>query len=110
MSDTDPFALFAEWFAEARESEPNDPDAMAFASADQRGRPSVRMVLLREAGPDGFGFFTNLDSRKGNELSSQSLGRSRDPLEVAAPAGPGGGPGGAGERWRSRRLFRVTIA
>jgi len=65
---TDPFALFEAWFAEARESEPNDPDAMAFASADKAGRPSVRMVLLRRVGPDGFGFFTNLDSRKGEEL------------------------------------------
>lgn len=74
MSDTDPFELFAEWFAEARESEPNDPEAMAFASADPRGRPSVRMVLLREAGPVGFGFFTNLDSRKGNELSANPWG------------------------------------
>jgi pyridoxamine 5'-phosphate oxidase len=71
---TDPFALFDRWFAEARESEPNDPDAMAFASADGRGRPSVRMVLLRRAGPDGFAFFTNLDSRKGRELAENPFG------------------------------------
>lgn len=71
---TDPFALFEEWFAEARESEPNDPDAVAFASADASGRPSVRMVLLRRAGPDGFGFFTNLDSRKGEELVANPFG------------------------------------
>lgn len=74
MTATDPFALFEEWFAMARESEPNDPDAMAFATADSRGRPSVRMVLLRRAGPDGFGFFTNLDSRKGRELVANPNG------------------------------------
>jgi pyridoxamine 5'-phosphate oxidase len=71
---TDPFALFEEWFAQARESEPNDPDAVAFASADAAGRPSVRIVLLRRAGPDGFGFFTNLDSRKGEELIANPFG------------------------------------
>ena len=74
MTATDPFELFAAWFEEARESEPNDPDAMAFASADERGRPSVRMVLLRRAGPEGFGFFTNLDSRKGRELLANPYG------------------------------------
>lgn len=71
---TDPFALFDQWFAEARASEVNDPEAMAFASADARGRPSVRMVLLRRAGPEGFGFFTNLDSRKGRELAENPYG------------------------------------
>ena len=69
MSD-DPFALFAAWMDEARALEPNDPDAMAIATADAQGRPSVRMVLLRRYGPDGFGFFTNLDSRKGQELAA----------------------------------------
>jgi pyridoxamine 5'-phosphate oxidase len=71
---TDPFALFEEWFAEAREREVNDPEAMAFASADPLGRPSVRMVLLRRWGPEGFGFFTNLDSRKGEELAENPHG------------------------------------
>jgi len=71
---TDPFALFDEWLSEARASEINDPDAMAFASADAQGRPSVRIVLLRRAGPDGFGFFTNLDSRKGEELIANPYG------------------------------------
>lgn len=70
----DPFALFAEWFAEAREKELNDAEAMAFATADARGRPSVRMVLLRRFGPEGFGFFTNLDSRKGAELAENPYG------------------------------------
>ena len=71
---SDPFELFDQWLAEARSAEPNDPEAMAFASADARGRPSVRMVLLRRAGPDGFGFFTNLDSRKGEELAANPHG------------------------------------
>ena len=70
----DPFALFDEWFAEARTSEINDPEAMAFATADASGQPSVRIVLLRHAGPDGFGFFTNLDSRKGIELAANPRG------------------------------------
>ncbi len=70
----DPFRLFETWLEEARASEPNDPDAMAFASADARGRPSVRIVLLRRYGPDGFGFFTNLDSRKGLELAENPWG------------------------------------
>lgn len=74
MAAIDPFDLFSAWFEEARESEPNDADAMAFASADERGRPSVRIVLLRRAGPDGFGFFTNLDSRKGVELRANPWG------------------------------------
>ena len=73
MAD-DPFTLFDAWFAEAKASEPNDPDAIAFATADADGRPSVRMVLLRQAGPDGFGFFTNLDSRKGEELGVNPRG------------------------------------
>lgn len=70
MSNTDPFQLFADWFAEARNSEPNDPDAMVLATATPDGRPSVRMVLLKGHGPDGFTFYTNLDSRKGAELSA----------------------------------------
>ena len=70
MSGTDPFQLFSDWFAEARGSEQNDPDAMALATATPDGRPSVRMVLLKGHGPDGFTFYTNLDSRKGAELAA----------------------------------------
>jgi pyridoxamine 5'-phosphate oxidase len=66
---TDPFALFDEWLAEARLSEPNDPEAMAVATVGEGGRPSVRMVLLKGHGPDGFVFYTNQQSRKGNELA-----------------------------------------
>ncbi len=71
MTD-DPLALFDTWFAEARASEPNDPDAMALATADAHGRPSARMVLLKGHGLDGFVFYTNLDSRKGDELAANS--------------------------------------
>ena len=72
MSETDPFQLFADWFAEARESEPNDPDAMALATSTPDGRPSVRMVLLKGHGPEGFTFYTNLDSRKGAEIAANA--------------------------------------
>ena len=73
MAD-DPFQIFAAWMDEAKASEPNDPDAMAFATADAAGHPSVRIVLLRRYGPEGFGFFTNLDSRKGDELIANPHG------------------------------------
>lgn len=73
MSD-DPFQLFDAWLTEAKAGEPNDPEAMAFATADADGRPSVRIVLLRRHGPDGFGFFTNIDSRKGHELAANPRG------------------------------------
>ncbi|HVH48669.1 MAG TPA: pyridoxamine 5'-phosphate oxidase [Sphingomicrobium sp.] len=69
MAD-DPLKLFDGWLDEARESEPNDPEAMALATADTDGHPSVRMVLLKSHGPDGFSFFTNAGSRKGAELSA----------------------------------------
>lgn len=67
---TDPFALFDEWLAEAREKELNDPEAMALATADASGQPSVRMVLLKGHGPQGFVFYTNEQSRKGGELGA----------------------------------------
>ena len=70
MATTDPLALFDEWFALAREKEPNDPDAMALATATPDGAPSVRMVLLKGFGPDGFVFYTNMDSRKGAEIAA----------------------------------------
>jgi len=66
---TDPLALFDEWLAEARASEPNDPEAMALATATKDGRPSVRIVLLKGHGRDGFLFYTNQLSRKGAELA-----------------------------------------
>jgi pyridoxamine 5'-phosphate oxidase len=66
---SDPFALFDEWFAEAKASEPNDPNAMALATADTAGKPTVRMVLLKGHGPEGFVFFTNKGSEKGRQLA-----------------------------------------
>ena len=66
----DPLALFEAWFAEAVLSEPNDPNAMALATATAGGAPSVRMVLLKEHGPDGFVFYTNAASRKGDEINA----------------------------------------
>jgi pyridoxamine 5'-phosphate oxidase len=69
---SDPFQLFSLWFAEAQTSEINDPEAMALATADAEARPSVRMVLLKDHGPDGFVFYTNELSTKGEQLSANS--------------------------------------
>jgi pyridoxamine 5'-phosphate oxidase len=69
MAD-DPIALFDAWFAEAKASEPNDPNAMALATADAAGRPSVRMVLLKGHGHDGFVFYTNREGRKAADLAA----------------------------------------
>ncbi len=66
----DPFALFSAWMADAEAHEPNDPNAMALATADAEGRPSVRMVLLKDWDGRGLVFYTNLDSRKGTELAA----------------------------------------
>ena len=65
---TDPFELFQTWFDEAVTAEINDPDAIALASVNSDGMPSVRMVLLRQWSEDGFLFFTNYQSRKSGEL------------------------------------------
>jgi pyridoxamine 5'-phosphate oxidase len=79
MERADPYTLFDAWFAEAQASEPNDPNAMALATAGSNGQPSVRMVLLKGHGPDadgqkggGFIFYTNLESRKGGELAANA--------------------------------------
>jgi pyridoxamine 5'-phosphate oxidase len=65
-----PIALFQEWFAEAKAKEPNDPEAMALATAGADGLPDLRMVLLKGVGEDGFVFYTNLESAKGAELAA----------------------------------------
>jgi pyridoxamine 5'-phosphate oxidase len=67
---TDPIRLFDEWFADARASEANDPEAMALATVGEDGRPSARMVLLKGHGADGFVFFTNGESAKGAQLAA----------------------------------------
>jgi len=64
-----PIEQFRVWMSEAEASEPNDPTAVALATADAEGRPSVRMVLLKGADTSGFVFYTNLGSRKGRELT-----------------------------------------
>ena len=69
MAD-DPFALFDAWYAEARDSEINDSNAMALATVDADGQPSVRMVLLKGRGPDGFVFYTNREGRKAADLAA----------------------------------------
>lgn len=68
IADKDPMGLFEAWFEDAKGSEPNDPNAMALATATPDGAPSVRMVLLKGHGPDGFTFYTNAHSRKGGEI------------------------------------------
>lgn len=68
IPDSDPFALFDAWFTEARTAEPNDSNAMALATATPEGVPSLRMVLLKGHGPEGFTFYTNRHSRKGGEI------------------------------------------
>ena len=65
---TDPFQLFDDWFAEACEREPNDANAMALATAGADGQPHVRMVLLKAHGPEGFVFYSNEESAKGDQL------------------------------------------
>lgn len=70
LTAEDPVALFSEWLAEAVKAEVNDPNAMALATVDETGLPDVRMVLLKDAGPDGFVFYTNLGSAKGRQLAA----------------------------------------
>lgn len=95
LASEDPFALFAEWLEEAKAKEPNDANAMALATADADGAPDVRMVLLKGADPEGFVFYTNLDSAKGRQLAAnpqaallfhwKSLGRQ---VRVRGPVSP----------------------
>ena len=63
-----PIELFKIWMEEAKVSEPNDPNALALATANKNAIPSVRMVLLKDFNKKGFVFYTNLESQKGNEL------------------------------------------
>ncbi|MCQ0092912.1 pyridoxamine 5'-phosphate oxidase [Roseovarius sp. M141] len=66
----DPFTIARDWLAEAEISEPNDPNAIALATVDADGLPNMRMVLLKEIADDGFVFYTNYDSAKGQELAA----------------------------------------
>ncbi|MBB3454227.1 pyridoxamine 5'-phosphate oxidase [Rhizobium sp. BK313] len=67
----EPFALFATWLREAEATEPNDPNAVALATVDKDGLPNVRMVLLKGFDSQGFVFYTNFESQKGQEILSQ---------------------------------------
>ena len=64
----EPVVVFNEWLKEANASEPNNPNACALATADNLGKPAVRMVLLKDIDERGFVFYTNSESRKGREL------------------------------------------
>ena len=69
----DPFELFEKWFDEAKKKEINDHNALALATANKDGIPSVRMVLLKGFNKDGFVFYTNLNSQKGNEIKKNPI-------------------------------------
>src|SRR6478672_12586831 len=91
----DPHQLFEDWLAEARASEPNDAEAMALATATSDGRPSVRMVLLKGHDARGFVFYTNVDSRKGEELAANARAALlfhwkslRRQVRIDGPVGP----------------------
>lgn len=81
----DPIARFRRWYAAAERAKVPQPEAMSLATADRRGRPAVRVVLLKHVDAEGFVFYTNAHSRKGRELAAnpraalvfhwQSLGR-----------------------------------
>ena len=99
ISPLDPFLLFEEWYAAAQKSEPNDPHAMAVATVDAAGLPDVRMVLMNARDRRGFVFFTNFESRKGEELTAHPKAalvfhwkslrrqvRARGPVEVVDPS------------------------
>ena len=66
----DPIELFKVWMNEAKKTELNDPNALALGTSDQNNFPSIRMVLLKDYSKEGFVFYTNLNSQKGNELKN----------------------------------------
>lgn len=69
----DPWTLFDTWMREAEATEPRVPEAMQLATASPSGVPTVRTVLLKEFGPDGLVFYTNLESRKGRDLAANPV-------------------------------------
>jgi pyridoxamine 5'-phosphate oxidase len=97
VTDTDPFAVFAEWFKAAEAAEPSDPNAMSLATVDGDGMPNVRTVLLKGYDERGFVFYTNYESAKGRELLAnpkaalnfhwKSLGRQVRLRGTVAPVG-----------------------
>ncbi len=106
IPDTDPFALFDAWFAEAEKGEPNDPNAMALATATPDGAPSVRMVLLKGHGDDtGFTFYTNAHSRKGEEIRENMQAALLFHWKSLRPAGPDRRAVARSQRGTGRHLF-----
>ncbi|MBD8649614.1 pyridoxamine 5'-phosphate oxidase [Rhizobium sp. CFBP 13726] len=69
--ESEPFTLFGSWLKDAESSEINDPNAVALATVDEHGLPNVRMVLLKGYDEDGFVFYTNFESQKGEEILGQ---------------------------------------
>ena len=92
----DPLALFRGWFDDAVAAGVAEPEIMALATATPDGQPSVRYVLYRGVSGDGIRFFTNLESRKGEELAAQPAGGRGLLLERARPAPPD--PAGGADR------------
>ena len=68
--EANPVVLFKKWFAAAEKSEINDPNALSVATSSKGGVPSVRMVLLKGLSNEGFVFYTNFNSKKGNDLKN----------------------------------------
>jgi len=70
LDKNNPIDLFKIWMNEAKKTEPNDPNAVTLGTSDQNNSPSIRIVLLKDFNKDGFVFYTNLNSQKGNELKN----------------------------------------
>src|SRR3569623_213343 len=70
LPEADPIGLFETWLKAAAESEPNDPNAMALATVDAEGLPDVRMVLMNGLSPEGFEFYSHVNSAKGRDLAA----------------------------------------
>ncbi len=70
QDEANPIVLFKKWFADAEKSEINDPNALSVATSNLKGVPSVRMVLLKGLSDKGFVFYTNFNSKKGNDLKN----------------------------------------
>jgi pyridoxamine 5'-phosphate oxidase len=68
LETNEPFELFDKWYEAAKKKEINDPNALALATSSKNNVPSVRMVLLKDFSKNGFVFYTNLNSQKGNEI------------------------------------------
>jgi len=98
MTPNDPFALFDAWYAEAQQAEPRDANAMTLATQGAGGRPDARTVLMKERDADGFVFYTNLQSKKAQDLTHRaqaallffwkSLGRQIRIQGAVAPVDP----------------------